>query len=147
MIDHVNDGHRVGNSVLMGGHNRGHNDDVGHFADFGRLDVHREAGKMEPALVAGVVVRTEGNQHQKQQHVENHQSRPVLGQVIQIDGGNHGVDHHPQADGNQLNGQIFEITFTELIRRGSTGNRHHTEQSQTHAHAQQKHITLLGEIL
>ena len=131
----------------MGGHNRGHNDDVGHFADFGRLDVHREAGKMEPALVAGVVVRAEGNQHQKQQHVENHQSRPVLGQIIQIDGGNHGVDHHPQADGNQLNGQIFEIAFTELICRGGTGNGHHAEQSQAHAHAQQKQITLLGEIL
>ena len=58
-------GHNAGYIVLMLGHHRGHNDDIGDFADFGGLNVHREAGKVNPASVAGAVVSTEGNQHQQ----------------------------------------------------------------------------------
>ena len=56
-----------GNLILMGGHHRGHNQNIGDFTDFRRLDVHRHQRNVQPALVAGAVVGAEGNQQQQQE--------------------------------------------------------------------------------
>ena len=86
MEHHVNDGKGVGYGILMGRHDRCHDNDVGDFANFRRLDVEGQTGNVQPASVTGTVVGTEGDQHQQQYTVKGHQPGPMLRHHVQVYG-------------------------------------------------------------
>ena len=118
---HVANGCDAGNPVLVGGHNRGHDNNVGNFTDLRRLNIKGNQGNIQPASVTGVVIGAEGNQQQKQENIENHQAHPELGQHLQVDGGDHGEDHNAQTDGDQLQNDVADIAF-EFLGGGGAGD-------------------------
>ena len=136
----------AGDVVLMGGHHRCHDDNIGDLTDFRRLNVDGQQGKVQPASVAGVVVRTEGNQHQQQNGVENHHGAPVLLQRFHIDGGNHGVHHNSQHDGRKLNQNITQVSL-KLRRIGGAGNDHKAAKGGQQTQNQKNPVALPGKIL
>ena len=130
-----------GDLILMGGHYRGHNQNIGDFTDFRRLDVHRHQRDVQPAFVAGAVVGAEGNQQQQQEHIEQHHIVAVLRKELHIDGGNNGVQHHAHTGGNQLNNHITQ----KAHGIGGTGNNQTAEGCGNQAKGQQHHISRAEE--
>ena len=78
MQHHEEHGTDRGNSVLERGHDRSHNQNIGDLADFRRLNIDGQEGEVQPASVTGVIVCTEGDQHQKQHSINDNQPIPVL---------------------------------------------------------------------
>ena len=144
MHQHMDNGHRVGNSVLMGSHHRRVDNNVGDFTDLSRL--HHDDTGVNPASVTGVVVRAQGaDQHEEQKNVERHHNATVLRQVVQIDGGHQGVHERAQTDGNHLNDQILDIA-SEFLSRGGAGDADNTKARHTQAQNQEDHIALLDKV-
>ena len=80
---HVHDRGNGGDVILVGGHNRGHDDDIGQLTDLSGLNVDER--EFQPASVAGVVVGAKrGDEQKQQQGVENHHGVSVLGHDIQV---------------------------------------------------------------
>ena len=136
----------AGDPVLVGGHHRGHNDNVSDFADFRGLDVDGQQREIQPAAVAGVVVRAEGDQHQQQQGVEGHHGHPVLRQGFQIDAGNQGVHTDAQKNRQDLNQNVAQVAV-EFGSVGGAGDDHAAEARDHRGHDQQNPVPFLGEVL
>ena len=145
MEGHVDHGEGVGYGILVGRHDRGHDDNVGDFADFRRLNVEGNAGDVQPASVTGAVVRAEGNQQEQQEAVKGHQPGPVLGQHVQIHGGNDDISGSAHENGEALQGDIAEVAV-KLFRGGGAGNANQSECGNQQTQDQQKHISLFAEI-
>ena len=58
----MGNGADMGNAVLVGCHDRCHNENVQNLANFRRLDMDVDHRKRDPALITGVVIRAEGDQ-------------------------------------------------------------------------------------
>ena len=142
---HVNDGEGVGYGILVRRHDRGHDNDVGDFADFRRLDVEGKTGNVQPASVTGAVVRAEGDQQKQQETVKGNQPGPVLGQHVQIHGGNDDVSSSAHENGEALQGDITEVAV-KLLSGGGAGNTNQSECGNQQAQDQQKHIAFFTEI-
>ena len=144
MQQHMGHRHRMGNSVLVRRHHRSHDQNIGDLTDFRRL--HVDDAQVDPASVAGVVIRAQGaQQHQKQHTVEYHHRQPMFRQEIQVDGGNHRIHQHTQADGHRLNSNVAEVSV-ELVCRCGTGNGHQAKGSHNQSKHQQEHIAFFAEI-
>ena len=143
---HVHDRGNAGYVVLVGGHYRCHNQNKGNLADFGRLNIKGQNLEVQPASVTCVVIGSEGDQQQKHEHVKGHQHRPVLGDIVHIDGGDQGVGHDADHNCRQLNEDIFGIA-AKLFRIGGAGNDNTARTGGNHTQNQQNPISLFGEIL
>ena len=114
---HVHDRGNVGQVVLVGCHDRGHDQNICNFTDLGSLDVEGQEREVQPASVT-VDGLAKGQQHKEQNTVEYHHGRPVFKEIIQINGGDHGVQHNTQHGSNQLHDHISD----GAVGVGSAGN-------------------------
>ena len=137
----------AGNIILVGGHDRGHNQNIGDFTDFGGLDIDGKTGEMKPASVAGAVVCAKGNQKQKKKNIEKHQSHPVLGNEVHVDGGHHGEQENAQGNGYQLNNNIPRTGALKLGGLSGTGDDNQAKARGDETHDQQHPVRLFGKIL
>ena len=143
---HVHHRVEVGDPVLVGIHDRGHDDDVSNFADFRGLDHNGHQGDIQPASVTGIVIGAEGNQHQQQKGVESHQPVPPLGHGFDVNGRNQREHHNAQQRGGQLNDDILDAVVTEFIGIGGTGDGNTAESRSDQAEQKQDPVALFGEI-
>ena len=144
MQHHVHDGRDAGDSVLVRGHDRCHDDDVGDLADFSRLNV--DDGGLDPASVTGVVICAEGDQQQQQEGVEYHQQISVLRHDFHVDGGNDGESHHTNDRCADLNGDIAEVT-AEFVRGSGACDNNTAKSGRNKAQKKQNPVALLGKVL
>ena len=143
MEHHVHNRGDCGYSVLVRGHDRCHDDDVGDFTNFSRLNI--DDGGFNPASVTGVVVRAEGNQKQQQERIEYHQQIPVLGHNFHVDGGYDSKGKNADDRCTDLNGDVAEVT-AEFLCGSGTADNDTSERRGNEAQKKQHPVALLGEI-
>ena len=135
-----------GYPALVGAHDRRHNDNIGDLADLRRLDHNWQAGNIQPASVAGIIVRAEGDQHQKQQGIEDHQQIPPLRQHFNIDGGNQNIGRHTHEGSRNLDNDIAGAVEVEFRRVGGAGDGDTAKSRNQQAQHQQDNVALFPEI-
>ena len=146
MEHHVHDRGDGGDIVLVGSHDRGHDQDIGDLTDLCRLDVEGQQGEVQPASVTGVVVGAEGDQKQQQENVESYHQISVFLQKFHIDGRKYGVNGDTDKDGQQLNHDVTQIAV-EFFGGCGAGNNDNTKARGDQAEDQQNHIAFFKEIL
>ena len=90
--------------LLEPGHLPGQQEHKGELDNLAGLEVHRKAGYVYPAIVAGVALHLQRGAHQK---VENdikkeHQLPGPLGKQLDVHRGQEDIDQHPQENGGAL---------------------------------------------
>ena len=144
MEHHMEDRGNAGYTVLVGVHDRCHDEDIGDLTDLRRLDI--DDGRLQPASVTGVVVGAEGDQHQQQKAVESHQHIPVFGHGLHIQRGSDGKEQDTQRGGGQLDDDVPDVA-AEFIGVGSTGQHDDTKKRCDQTQNQQHPVALFGEAL
>jgi len=130
----------------MGRHDRGHDQNIGDLTDLSGLDGDGDARKFQPALVARVVIRAEGDQQQQDEDVKGRQKHSVLRDGIRIDRGHDGKHQNAQGDCQQLNDDIFCVA-SELLRAGGAGHDDQAEARGDQAQRQQHPVGLFAKVL
>ena len=102
---------------------------------------------MEPAPVAGAVVRAEGDQQKQQKNVEQYQRHPMLGHGVHIDGGDHCVHEDAQHDGNDLDNNVPGAGAFKFRRPGGTGNDDQAEARSDQTQNQKHPVGFFGKVL
>ena len=128
----------------MGIHDRCQNDNKRNLADLSGLNHKGQAGDIQPASVAGVVIRTEGNQHQQHHEIERYQQVAVFRHGFHVDGGHDGIHEHTHCHGGQLDNQITGVAV-ELGGAGCAGQHHAAKRGCNQAQQKQYHITFFEE--
>lgn len=124
----------------MGGHNRGQHKHKGGLAQLGGLNGNGQEGEVQPASVAGAIVRAEGDQQQKQHAVKAHKPVAVLGEKIRIHGGYGKKQENTQKGGTDLHQHISE----GALGIGGTGD-HQAAKGGGHKAQQKKHKICLTD--
>ena len=142
---HVHDRGDAGDPVLVGRHDRSHDQDIGDFTNFRRLYVEGQQGEVQPASVTGVVVGAEGDQQKQHENIEGHHQVPVFLEKFHVHRGEDGVDHHADEDGQQLDHDVADIA-AEFFGRGGAGDDNDAQAGGNKAQDQQDHVAFFKEI-
>ena len=124
--------------VAVDAHGFGQNDDISDLADFGRLDVERQKGEVQPASVAGGAFNTPDQQHGDKNRVEQEEKRPLPGQNVDVQCGHAEIDENSRAEGRRLDDDHAGVAF----RIGGGVDHDDAENGGGDAQRQQDHIAL-----
>ena len=127
--------------LLIAGALPGQHEDEEDLGHLGGLDVHRQEGKVQPAVVAGLLLAHAegGEQQQDEEDVEDQHPLPgPLGEQLDIHEGHDGVGHHSEADSGELDGDEAGAGLAQIA--GGAVDQHHAEQGGRHAQPQKHQV-------
>ena len=133
---------------LQPGHLLGRDNDVDDLDDLGGLNA--DAGKANPALVAGAAVLTEDDQGDQEENVDDAEQLPLLAQQVGIDEGEHNKGGQTEKQGKDLNNDAFDRAVDPAGGlHGNRGDAHHIDPKQRtdQAHDKEKDICTFKEHL
>lgn len=126
---------------MVDAHGFGKDNDIGDFAELGRLNVEGQEGETQPALVAGVAFDAEDQQHSDKEGIKDKEHGSLAGENFNIEDGQRKVDDDT---GEQAAGLDNDITGV-IAAGGGSIDHYDAKYGGNDAKCQQNHVAFLRD--